>query len=55
MSESDQVVVQDAYALSPPFTNQRVPEYERYILQADFAAARVGEDVTVYSRSCRAY
>jgi hypothetical protein len=51
--ESDQVVFQDRDALSPPFRNQRVPEYERYIRQAGYVPIRVDDDVTVYSIQCR--
>jgi hypothetical protein len=52
IDESDQVVFQDRGALSPPFTNQRVPEYERYVRQRGYVPVRVGEDVSVYSVHC---
>jgi hypothetical protein len=53
ISEADQVVFQDRDALSPPFTNQRASEYERYIRQGGSVPIRVGNDVSVYSMSCR--
>jgi hypothetical protein len=53
LSRSDQVVFQDAGALSPPFTNQRVSEYERYIRQGGSVPIRVGDDISVYSMRCR--
>jgi len=54
MRESDQVVFQDAHALSPPFTNRRAPEYEGYIRQqVGNAPIRVGDDVSVYPMHCR--
>jgi hypothetical protein len=53
MSSFDQVVFQDGDALSPPFTNQRVPEYERYLQQHGFVPIRIGDDVSVYSMRCR--
>jgi hypothetical protein len=34
ISDQDLVVFQDRDALFPPFAAQRVPDYERYILQA---------------------
>jgi hypothetical protein len=52
MSESDQVVFQDEDALSPPFTNQRVSEYERYMRESGSVPTRVGDDVSVYSMHC---
>lgn len=53
ISESDQVVFQDKDALSPPFTNQRASEYERYIRQVGYVPIRVGNDLSVYSMRCR--
>jgi hypothetical protein len=53
MGEYDQVVFQDRDALSPPFTNQRASEYERYIRQGGSVPIRVGDDVSVYSICCR--
>lgn len=53
MREADQVVFQDKDQLSPPFTNQRVSDYERYVRQAGYIPARVASDLTVYSMSCR--
>lgn len=52
ISESDQVIFQDRHALYPPFTNQRAPEYERYIRQSGYVPIRVGDDVSVYSMRC---
>ena len=52
MSQADEVVFQDRDALSPPFTNQRVPEYERYVRQVGYVPIRVGVDVSVYSKRC---
>jgi hypothetical protein len=51
--EADHVVFQDSDKLSPPFTNQRVSEYERYVRQVGYVPIRVGDDVTVYSMHCR--
>jgi len=52
--ESDEVVFQDKDALSPPFANQRVLEYERYTRQqGGFDPIRVGGDVSVYPMYCR--
>jgi hypothetical protein len=53
IGEADELVLQDRDKLSPPFTNQRLPEYERYIRQGGYVPARVGDDVTVYSTRCR--
>jgi hypothetical protein len=53
MRESDQVVFQDGDALSPPFSNQRVSEYERYLRQSGSVPIRVGDDMSVYSMRCR--
>jgi len=53
INESDYVVFQDGDALSPPFKNQRAPEYERYVRQSGFVPIRVGDDISVYSVSCR--
>jgi hypothetical protein len=52
INESDQVVFQDRDAWNPPFTNQRAPEYERYIQQGEYIPFRVGNDVTSYSARC---
>jgi hypothetical protein len=52
--ESDLVVFQDKDALSPPFTNQRASEYERYTRQQDgYVPIRVGDDISVYPMHCR--
>jgi hypothetical protein len=53
MSDYDQIVFQDREALSPPFTNQRVPEYERYFQQQGLVPTRIGQDLSVYSLRCR--
>ena len=54
IGESDQVVFQDKAGLSPPFTNLRVPEYERYTRQQlGSNPTRIGQDLSVYSRRCR--
>jgi hypothetical protein len=53
MSESDMVVFQDARHINPKFSNQRVPEYEGYIRRHGSDAIRVGDDISIYSPSCR--
>jgi hypothetical protein len=50
ISEQDLVVFQDRDALYPPFANERVSDYERYIRQARYVPIRVGGDLTVYSK-----
>jgi len=52
IDEFDQVVFQDRAELSPPFTNQRVSEYERYIQQGRYVPVKVADDLTVYSIRC---
>lgn len=52
MNQYDQLVFQDWDALTPPFTNQRVSDYERYLQLRGYTSARVGKDVTVYSTGC---
>jgi hypothetical protein len=52
ISESDEVVFQDRDASSPPFTNQRAAEYERYLRQGGHVPMRVAKDVSVYSIRC---
>ena len=52
MNEADQVVFQDKDELSPPFTNQRASEYERYIRRGGSRPIRVGNDIAVYSMRC---
>jgi len=42
------VVFQDRTALSPPFTNQRVSEYEQFVRQVGFGPIKVGADTTAY-------
>ena len=49
ISKQDLVVFQDREALSPPFANERVPDYELYIRQGRYVPIRVGGDLTVYS------
>lgn len=53
LRDSDQVVFQDKDALSPPFTNQRDSEYERYVRQLGYVPVRIGDDLTIYSKCCR--
>ncbi len=48
LSRFDAVVFQDGRALSPPFTNQRVPEYEQYVRRVGYGPIRVGDDTSVY-------
>jgi hypothetical protein len=52
LSQADQVVFQDRDKLSPPFTNLRVSQYERYIRQEGYVPIKVGDDVGVYSMRC---
>jgi hypothetical protein len=57
--QSDEVVFQDNprndTSAFPPFTNGRTMDYKRYAEQrGDLAPSRVGSDVTVFSKSCRA-
>ena len=52
MSKSDEVIFQDRDALSPPYTNRRASEYERYLRQGGYASIRVADDVTVYAIRC---
>jgi hypothetical protein len=48
--ESELVVFQNKEALNPPFTNQRVPEYERYARQeAGDGPIKVMDDVRIYT------
>jgi hypothetical protein len=54
ISESDLIVFQDESALSPPYANERVSEYKRYIQQRGHVPIRVAEDVSVYSIRCGA-
>ncbi len=48
MRESDLVVFQDKAALFPAYTNQRVPQYERYARQNGSGPISVGKDLNVY-------
>lgn len=53
LEASDMVVFQDDGALSPPFTNLRVPSYRNYISQqSQFSSNRVLDDVTVFRKYC---
>jgi len=49
---SDLVVFQNATALYPPYTNQRVQDYESYLRQAGFAPTRLSPDLTAYPIHC---
>jgi hypothetical protein len=52
--ESDLVVFQDDRALSPPFTNLRVPDYRQYISQqSELKPTRIGDDLSAFSRHCK--
>ena len=53
IDHSDEVVFQDKDELNPPFTNQRVSEYERYVQRSEYDPIRVGNDLTLYSVRCR--
>jgi hypothetical protein len=53
MSESDMVVFQDPRHINPKFSNQRVPEYERYISRAQSVPIKVGDDLSIYPVHCR--
>jgi hypothetical protein len=54
IESSDLVVFQDDRAISPPFTNARVPSYRKYIAeQTAFSSLRVGGDVAAFSRHCK--
>jgi hypothetical protein len=53
ISEQDLVVFQDGDGFYPPFANDRVSDYERYIRQGRYVPIRVGGDLTVYSMRCR--
>lgn len=48
MSLVDVVVFQDQLALTTPFTNQRISEYERYARQVGLGPIRVADDISVY-------
>jgi hypothetical protein len=52
IGEADQVVFQDKEKLYPPFTNQRVSEYERHIRQGGYLPVRIMDDLTVYPMRC---
>jgi len=53
INEADQVIFQDKEALSPPWTNERVSEYEQHIRHDRYLPIRVGNDLSVYSMRCR--
>ena len=48
LSGYDLVVLQDYEVLSPPFTNQRVRQYERYVQQSGYGPIRAADDIDVY-------
>jgi len=48
IAEADLVVFQDRIALSPPFTNQRVSEYEDYVRRVGVGPFRVADDISIY-------
>jgi len=50
--QSDMIVFQDAGHINPRFTNQRVPQYERYVRESNSDPIRVGGDISVYSMGC---
>jgi hypothetical protein len=52
IDESDQIVLQDRAALSPPFTNRRATEYEEYLRRRGYVAVSAGDDLKVYSIRC---
>jgi len=53
MTKADAVIFQDADRLHPKFTNQRVPDYERYIQRVDPPPIRIGNDTSFYSTYCK--
>jgi hypothetical protein len=46
--ESDLVVFQDAAALSPPFTNQRLQQYEQFVKSQGHGPFRISADTSLY-------
>lgn len=48
IAASDVIIFQDRHALFPPYTNKRVPEYERYVRQISDGPVRLGNDMTAY-------
>jgi hypothetical protein len=52
ITKADEVIFQDSAALSPPFTNRRVPDYERYVQESGHVPIRLGNDLSVYSLHC---
>jgi hypothetical protein len=48
--ESDLVIFQDKQALDSPFTNQRVPEYERYTLQHFGMPIKIVDGISIYGK-----
>jgi len=48
--ESDLVVFQNKEALDPPFTNQRVPEYERYTRRHFGIPIKIVEGISIYGK-----
>jgi hypothetical protein len=53
IDEADQVVFQDNEKLYPPFTIQRVTEYQRHVRQGGYLPVRITDDVSVYPIRCR--
>jgi hypothetical protein len=45
---SDVIIFQDKQSLFPPYTNERVPEYERFVRQISNPPVRLGTDLTAY-------
>ena len=48
LREADLVVFQDASGMGPPFTNQRVSEYEQYLKNLGNSSTRISGDVYGY-------
>lgn len=52
ISGQDEVIFQNSDLSISPSTNERVPEYERFVRQNRYRSFRVGNDMTVYSMRC---
>ncbi|MGB9511255.1 MAG: hypothetical protein WBU20_06200, partial [Candidatus Acidiferrum sp.] len=51
IDQSDLVVFQNSEALDPPFTNQRVPEYEQYTRQhLGNVPIKIVDGIRIYGR-----
>ncbi len=48
LRSADLIVFQNRAALSPPFTNQRVSEYEQYVKQVGIGPIEIADDISVY-------